>query len=116
MRNPVRKKRYAACSHIRRERSLEDKTMSATHVRCGIEDLVVRIQADFLATPWLALRLPDAEERFGVDRMTCEAVLDTLAEAHVLERSRQGVYIRYFPQVSPRPASAQIKRAASHAA
>jgi hypothetical protein len=99
-----------------RERSLEDMTMSATHVRCGIEDLVVRIQADFLATPCLALRLPDAEERFGVDRITCEAVLDTLAEAHVLERSRLGVYVRHFPQASPRRASAQIKRAASHAA
>ena len=71
--------------------------MSATHVRCGIEDLVVRIQADFLATPCLALRLPDAEERFGVDRITCEAVLDTLAEAHVLERSRLGVVRQAFP-------------------
>ncbi len=52
--------------------------MSATHVRCGIEDLVVRIQADFLTTPWLALRLPAAQERFNVDEITCEAVLDAL--------------------------------------
>ena len=90
--------------------------MSASHVRCGIEDLVVRIQADFLTTPWLALRLPAAQERFNVDRITCEAVLDTLSEAHVLERSRQGVYMRHFPQASPRRASAQVKRAAPRAA
>lgn len=90
--------------------------MSATHVRCGIEDLVVRIQADFLATPWLALRLQDAEERFGVDQITCEALLDMLTEAHVLERSRQGVYVRHFAQAPPRRASAQVKRATPHAA
>ena len=58
--------------------------MSATHIRCGIEDLVVRIQADFLTTPWLALRLPAAQERFNVDEITCEAVLDALTEARVL--------------------------------
>jgi hypothetical protein len=90
--------------------------MSATHVRCRLEDLVVRIQADYLTTPWLALRLQAAQERFGVDQIICEAVLDALTEARVLERSRQGVYVRHFPQASPRRASGQVKRAASHAA
>jgi hypothetical protein len=90
--------------------------MSATHIRCGIEDLVVRIQADFLTTPWLALRLPAAQERFGVDEVTCEAVLDALTEARVLERSRQGVYVRHYPDAQPRRAAAPVRRTARHAA
>jgi hypothetical protein len=75
--------------------------MSATRNR--IENLVMKIQDDFVRTPWLALTLPTARKRFGVDAVTCEAVLNALADAHVLSRSRQGIYVRYFPQAMPMP-------------
>jgi hypothetical protein len=61
-----------------------------------IPDLVVRIQAAYLDEPQLALTLDVAAGRFEIDRWTCEAVLETLREAHVLT-ARRGVYRRFFP-------------------
>jgi hypothetical protein len=72
--------------------------MRATRGR--IENLVMQIQDDFLGTPWLALTSATAGERFGVDEITCEAVLDALADAHVVSRSRQGIYVRNFPEAA----------------
>ena len=74
--------------------------MAATRGR--IENLVMRIQDDFVRTPWLALTVRTAQERFGVSAVTCEAVLDALAEAGVISKSRQGIYVRNFPEMMPR--------------
>jgi hypothetical protein len=82
--------------------------MRATRGR--IEHLVMRIQDDFLRTPWLALTPATAHERFGVDEIACEAVLNALAGAHVVSRSRQGIYVRNFPQ-TPRHNPAKPFRA-----
>jgi hypothetical protein len=68
--------------------------MSPTSGR--IEDLVMRVQDDFLETPRMALTLPAAQQLFCVDEVTCEAVLAALVEANVLTKTREGVYIRHF--------------------
>jgi len=65
-----------------------------------IGDLVVRMQGDFLDAPTLTLRLPDAERRFRVDRITCEAVLGALVDSQVLARTRDGAYVRFFPRLA----------------
>ncbi len=52
--------------------------------RRRIEDLVMRIEGEFLEAPELKLTVPQAQRRFGVDEMTCEAVLDALVDAAVL--------------------------------
>ena len=76
--------------------------MTATRER--IENLVMRIQADFLENPRLAVTLPHAQKRFGLDRVTCSAVLGTLVDAGVLTQ-REGAYLRHFPRlVAPRAA------------
>lgn len=49
--------------------------------------LVVRMQGEFLDAPTLKLTLPEAERRFGVDGVTCEAVLGALVDASVLART-----------------------------
>ena len=69
-------------------------------IRNRIEDLVVHIQSQFLENPTLALALPAAERRFGIDEVTCAGVLDALVDARVLTQ-REGVYVRYFPRVAP---------------
>ena len=61
-----------------------------------VETLVMRIQGDFLATPTLSLTAAQAERRFGLDRLSCQAVLDALADASVLRRSTDGRYTRFF--------------------
>ena len=71
-----------------------------TSTRSCLEMLVTRIQGDFLNTPFLKLTAPDAEQRFGVDHVTCEALLGVLVDARVLARTRDGAYVRFFPQLS----------------
>ena len=53
--------------------------MTATRDR--IENLVVRIQSDFLDNPTLALTLPAAEKWFAIDEVACAAVLGVLVDA-----------------------------------
>ncbi len=74
-----------------------------TTTRGRIENLVMRVQADFLENPRLALTLPDTQKRFGIDEVTCAAVLGALVEARVLIQ-RQGVYLRHVPRVASRAA------------
>jgi hypothetical protein len=69
-------------------------TLNPEHV----EALVTRMQDAFLESPTLRLTLPQAERRFGVDRVTCDAVLGTLADATVLARTSEGAFVRYFPR------------------
>ena len=76
--------------------------MPATRGR--IENLVVRIQSDFLDYPTLALTLPAAEKRFGIDDVACAGVLGALVDARVLTE-RNGTYRRYFPPHAARRAA-----------
>ena len=55
-----------------------------TPTRDRLENLVIRIQNDFLDHPTLALTSPMAQKRFGIDEHTCLGVFDALVEAHVL--------------------------------
>ena len=65
-----------------------------------IADLVMRIESEFLETPELKLTIPDAQRRFGIDEITCEAVLDALVDATVLFKTRDRVYGRLFPHAA----------------
>ena len=58
----------------------------------------MRIEGEFLETPELKLTVPEAQRRFGVDEITCEAVLDALVDATVLFKTRDRVYGRYLPR------------------
>ena len=59
----------------------------------------MRIEGEFLEAPGLKLTIPEAERRFGVDEITCEAILDALVDAAVLVKTRDRVYGRLLPHV-----------------
>ena len=80
---------------------LEDDAMTATRDR--IENLVMRIQTDYLEHP-MSLTLPAAQRRFGIDEVTCAGVLSALVDARVLTQ-RDGANSRYFPQLAGRRAA-----------
>ena len=63
----------------------------------SVEALVMRVQGDFLERPALRLTLSEGQRRFGVDRITCDAVLGVLVDAQVLTRTRHGAFMRFFP-------------------
>jgi hypothetical protein len=65
--------------------------------RRRIEDLLVRIESEFLETPDLRLTVSEAGRRFEADELTCEAVLDALVDAAVLFKTPDRVYGRLFP-------------------
>lgn len=64
--------------------------MTATCGRIG--ELVLQIQDLFLDTPGLRLTPAQVETRFGLDEMTCHALLAALTDARVLARTGDGVY------------------------
>jgi hypothetical protein len=68
--------------------------------RSWVEAMVMRVQRAFLDTPALCLTLPQAERHFGIDRISCEAVLGALVDANVLARSVDGRYTRFFPRLA----------------
>ena len=83
--------------------SLEEDAMTAT--RSQIENLVMRIQTEYLEQPTLALTLPSARTRFGLDEVTCAGVLgECSVDAHVLTQ-HEGAYSRYFPRLARRRAA-----------
>jgi hypothetical protein len=65
-----------------------------------VETLVMQVQGGFLDTPALRLTLPQAERHFGIDRASCEAVLDALVAAKVLVRSKDGAFTRLYPRLA----------------
>ena len=65
-----------------------------------IGDLVMRIQDDFLDDPRLRLTVADAERRYDVDAIACEAVLTALADATVLARMPEDGFVRFVPRQS----------------
>jgi hypothetical protein len=65
-----------------------------------IETLVLEVQNAFLNLPALTLTVAEAERQFGVDGTTCQAILDVLADAHVLTRTADGDYARFFPHAA----------------
>ena len=67
--------------------------------RRQIEDLVMRIEGEFLETPGLMLTVAEAQRRFGMDEITCEAVLDALVDSGILFKTRDRVYGRLYPHV-----------------
>ena len=60
----------------------------------GTEEIIRRIQGEFLEMP--GLRLTDAQARrlWGLDAATCSALLDALVAAGFLFRTRDGAYMR----------------------
>ena len=67
--------------------------------RRQIEDLVMRIEGEFLETPGLMLTVAEAQRRFGMDEIKCEAVLDALVDSGILFKTRDRVYGRLYPHV-----------------
>lgn len=75
-----------------------------TLTRSFIESLVMRMQSVFLENPTLSLTVAAAQRWFGVDEVTCAAVLGVLVDARVLVKHDR-VYRRNHPHLAARPAA-----------
>jgi hypothetical protein len=65
----------------------------ASHLR-RINDLVPRVQGEFLEMPGLCLTIEQAQRLWGLDRADCEIVMTALIDMGFLFRTRVGGYAR----------------------
>jgi hypothetical protein len=59
-----------------------------------VEDVLRRIRSEYVEMPGLRLTVAQAGRIFGLDRLTCESVLEVLVEANFLRRARDGAFVR----------------------
>lgn len=57
------------------------------------QETVRRVRAEFLEMPGLKLTVPQAQRLWGIDRVTCEAVIAELTESRFLLRTRDGAVV-----------------------
>lgn len=65
-----------------------------------LQELVIHIEQAFLDDPSLALTHAHAAAWFGVDEITCAAVLGKLIEAGIVAKSCEGAYVAWFPRLA----------------
>ncbi|HEX9365062.1 MAG TPA: hypothetical protein VF921_00460 [Vicinamibacterales bacterium] len=59
-----------------------------------IEDVLQRVQGEFVEMPGLCLTAAQAQRLWGLDRDLCDRLLETLVEAKFLAQRRDGSFIR----------------------
>jgi hypothetical protein len=59
-----------------------------------IDEVLRRVQGEFLEMPGLRLTEPQARRLWGLDAVSCSALLDALVDAKFLFRTRDGAFMR----------------------
>ena len=59
-----------------------------------IDDVLQRIQGEYVEMPGLRLTPAQAQRLWGLDRAECDAVLGALVDAKFLIRNRDGTFAR----------------------
>jgi len=71
------------------------------------EDVLRRVQGEFLEMPGLRLTEAQARRLWGLDRDVCAALLGTLVDAKFLFRTREGAFMRVE---QPRPLGVSLNK------
>ena len=58
------------------------------------EEVLRRVQGEFLEMPGLRLTQPQARRLWGLDAAMCDALLSALVDANFLFRTRDGAFMR----------------------
>ena len=59
-----------------------------------IDDVLQRIQGEFVEMPGLRLTAAQAQRLWGLERDVCDALLGTLVDAKFLLQTRDGAFVR----------------------
>ena len=65
-----------------------------------LDDVLRRVQGEYIEMPGLRLTLAQAQRLWGLDRNACDALLGALVDAKFLLRTRDGAFVR-SDQVRP---------------
>jgi len=66
--------------------------MAALHQ--ALDDVLRRVQGEFIEMPGLRLTTAQAQRLWGLDRAACDALLGALVDAKFLFRTRDGAFVR----------------------
>lgn len=77
-----------------------------TQADCAIEDVLRRVQGEFLEMPGMRLTEAQARRLWNLDAASCRDLLDTLVDSHFLFRTRDGAFMRIE---HGRPAKASVR-------
>ena len=61
----------------------------------SIDEVLRRVRGEFLEMPGLRVTEPQARRLWGLDSVSCEALLDALVNAKFLCRTRDGAFMRF---------------------
>jgi len=78
-----------------------------------IEDLLDRIRGEYREMPGLRLSRDQAQRLWGMDPLTCEALLDALVTSHFLYRTHDGAFAMVQADSPAMPAGRQFAQARS---
>jgi hypothetical protein len=59
-----------------------------------LDDVLRRVQCEFIEMPGLRLTLAQAQRLWGLDRAACDTLLGALVDARFLFRTRDGAFVR----------------------
>ena len=59
-----------------------------------IDEVLQRIQGEFIEMPGLRLTAAQAQRLWGLDREVCDALLGALVDAKFLAQTRDGAFVR----------------------
>ena len=71
-----------------------------------IQDVIERVRAEYLEMPGLRLKAEQVQRLCGIERTSCQAVLDTLVSAKFLYLKADGHYARLTEELFSRPRGA----------
>lgn len=59
-----------------------------------LDDVLRRVQGEFIEMPGLRLTVAQAQRLWGLDRTACDTLLGALVDAKFLLRTRDGAFVR----------------------
>jgi hypothetical protein len=77
--------------HLRNWNQKKGPTMSAQQ---PLDDVLRRVQGEYIEMPGLRLTTAQAQRLWGLDRAACDALLGALVDAKFLFRTRDGAFMR----------------------
>jgi hypothetical protein len=75
-------------------RSLQSREAEMVAGQTTVADWLQLIRAEYLEIPGLHLTRDQVRRLWGLDEVTCDALLEALVEEGFLRRTRTGAYIR----------------------
>jgi hypothetical protein len=70
------------------------ETVMAPESLRATDDVLRRVQAEFLEMPGLRLTKSQAQRLWGLDTVSCDALLNALIDAKFLFQARDGAFMR----------------------